>query len=109
MTDRALLYLRLVAEAKERGISWNQLARTLGAADGKTAKREAKRLARDTQRRLLAAKPGELADAPVTFRAAMRQEVEMPQPPEGGCYFPIEGGPEPSRPPAGRASAGDAP
>jgi hypothetical protein len=51
---RALLQLRLIAEAKARGASWAQVAATLGAPDGKAAKKLARQLARAAQRGVLA-------------------------------------------------------
>ena len=53
--DRALLRLRLVMEAKARGVSWRAIGRTMGLS-GKACKSEMKRLARDTQRDLLLAR-----------------------------------------------------
>ena len=50
----ALLQLRMIAEAKSRGASWNQIAATLGAPDGKAAKAMAHRLAREAQRAVIA-------------------------------------------------------
>jgi hypothetical protein len=51
--DRNLLRLRLVAEAKNRGIPWTVIGNTLGVS-GKEAKRQVKALARETQRDLVA-------------------------------------------------------
>jgi len=53
--DRNLLRLRLVAEAKDRGISWAAIGRAMGIS-GKEAKRAAKQLAAHTQRQVLMAK-----------------------------------------------------
>ncbi len=53
--DRNLLRLRLVAEAKMRGVPWTAIGRVLGVS-GKQAKHDMKALARVTQRLLLAAK-----------------------------------------------------
>ena len=50
----ALLQLRMIAEAKNRGASWNQIAATLGAPDGKAAKALAHKLARTAQRAVIA-------------------------------------------------------
>ena len=50
----ALLQLRMIAEAKNRGASWNQIAATLGAPDGKAAKAMAHKLAREAQRAVIA-------------------------------------------------------
>lgn len=52
--ERDMLFLRLVAEAQRRGASWAQIGHALGLGDGKAAKRAVKRLARVTQRALLA-------------------------------------------------------
>ena len=49
----ALLQLRMIAEAKNRGASWNQIAATLGAPDGKAAKAMAHKLARTAQRAVI--------------------------------------------------------
>lgn len=51
--DRAMLRLRLVAEAKDKGISWTVIGRALGCS-GKEAHRRMKALAAQTQRELLA-------------------------------------------------------
>ena len=51
---RALLQLRMIAEAKSRGASWAQIAATLGAPDGKAAKALAHKLARTAQRAVIA-------------------------------------------------------
>ena len=50
---RALLQLRMIAEAKSRGASWAQIAATLGAPDGKAAKALAHKLARTAQRAVI--------------------------------------------------------
>lgn len=50
--DRNLLRLRLLAEAKDRGIPWAVIGRSQGVS-GKQAKRDAKALARETQRMLV--------------------------------------------------------
>ena len=50
----ALLQLRMIAEAKNRGASWAQIAATLGAPDGKSAKAMAHKLARTAQRAVIA-------------------------------------------------------
>jgi len=50
--DRAMLRLRLVAEAKSRGVSWAAIGLALGC-DGKAAKRYVKRYAARTQHDLL--------------------------------------------------------
>ena len=49
----ALLQLRMIAEAKNRGASWAQIAATLGAPDGKAAKAMAHKLAREAQRAVI--------------------------------------------------------
>ena len=49
----ALLQLRMIAEAKSRGASWAQIAATLGAPDGKSAKAMAHKLAREAQRAVI--------------------------------------------------------
>ena len=53
--DANLLRLRLVAEAKDRGIPWAVIGASLGVS-GKQAKRDMKALARETQRLLLVSK-----------------------------------------------------
>jgi len=52
---RNMLRLRLVAEAKARGVPWAVIGGALGGISGKAAKHEMKHLARVTQRQLLAA------------------------------------------------------
>ena len=49
----ALLQLRMIAEAKNRGASWAQIAATLGAGSGKEAKAMAHKLAREAQRAVI--------------------------------------------------------
>ena len=44
----------MIAEAKNRGASWAQIAATLGAPDGKSAKAMAHKLARTAQRAVIA-------------------------------------------------------
>jgi hypothetical protein len=44
----------MIAEAKRRGLTWAQIASTIGAENGKAAKAEAKRLARTAQGKMLA-------------------------------------------------------
>jgi hypothetical protein len=51
--DRAMLRLRLVADAKDRGIPWAVIGRALGCS-GKEAHRNMKLLAAQTQRNLMA-------------------------------------------------------
>ncbi len=53
--DRSLVRLRLVMEAKARGVSWRAIGHTMGLS-GKACKSEMKRLARDTQWELLRAR-----------------------------------------------------
>lgn len=53
--DANLLRLRLVAEAKDRGIPWAVIGASLGVS-GKQAKKDMKALARETQRLLLVSK-----------------------------------------------------
>lgn len=50
--DRNLLHLRLLAEAKAKGVPWAVIGAARGVS-GKQAKRDAKTLARTTQRLLL--------------------------------------------------------
>lgn len=52
--DRNMLRLRLVMEAKRKGVPWTAIGQALGGISGKAAKREMKTLARATQRQLLA-------------------------------------------------------
>ena len=53
--ERNLLRLRLIAEAKDRGISWAVIGRTMGLS-GKICKAQTKQLAAHTQRQVLLAK-----------------------------------------------------
>ena len=53
--ERALLRLRLVMEAQQRGVPWSAIGRIMGLS-GKACKAHMKRLARDTQRQLFLAK-----------------------------------------------------
>ena len=55
--DPDLLRLRLISDARQAGIPWAMIGRTLGGVSGKEAKAKAKRLARDVNRRLTAAPP----------------------------------------------------
>jgi DNA-binding transcriptional MerR regulator len=50
--DLDLLRLRLISEAKERGISWHQIAKGMNFPDAKTAKNTTKKLARRYERLL---------------------------------------------------------
>lgn len=52
--DRDLLRLRMISLAQERGLSWAQIARSIGAKNGKTLKNETKHLARRLERQLRA-------------------------------------------------------
>jgi hypothetical protein len=61
--DRAMLRLRLVAEAKDRGISWTVIGNALGCS-GKEAHRRMKALAAQTQRQLMATRNREAGMAP---------------------------------------------
>jgi hypothetical protein len=64
--DHDVLMVGMIAQAKERGVTWAQIGSVLvGRADGKLAKKAARTLARDANRRLLAAgKPAAIpADA----------------------------------------------
>lgn len=49
-----IVLVRLVAAAKERGATWAVIAAAVGAPDGRAAKRWAKTLASQAQKRLLA-------------------------------------------------------
>jgi hypothetical protein len=52
--DRDLVMVRLIAEAKARGVSWAQIGSVLcGTPNGKLAKRYAKNLAKSAQQKLL--------------------------------------------------------
>lgn len=51
---RNMLRLRLVMEAKHKGVPWAAIGQALGGISAKAAKREMKALARETQRELLA-------------------------------------------------------
>ena len=52
----SLARLALIAEARERGITWSAIGATMfGGASGNAAKATAKRLARDANRALVAA------------------------------------------------------
>ena len=61
--DRTLLRLRLVAEAKDRGISWTVIGRALGCS-GKEAHRRMKQLAAQAQRDLVATRNREAGFVP---------------------------------------------
>lgn len=67
--DRAMLRLRLVAEAKNRGVSWTVIGAAMGVS-GKEAKRLMKRLAARTQHDLLAARNREAPQCPEPSPAA---------------------------------------
>jgi hypothetical protein len=54
--DPDLLRLRLISDARERGRSWAMIGMALGGVSAKEAKAKTKRLARDTSRRLAAAR-----------------------------------------------------
>ena len=56
--DRNMLRLRLARDAKMAGVPWAAIGRALGGISGKAAKAEMKRLARVTQRQLLAQRDG---------------------------------------------------
>jgi hypothetical protein len=53
---RNMLRLRLVMDAKAKGVPWTAIGQALGGMSGKAAKHEMKALARITQRQLLASK-----------------------------------------------------
>ena len=54
--DHDVLMVGMVAQAKARGVTWAQIGSVLvGRPDGKLAKKAARALARDANRRLLAA------------------------------------------------------
>jgi hypothetical protein len=73
--DRAMLRLRLVAEAKDRGISWTVIGNALGCS-GKEAHRRMKALAAQTQRQLMATR---------------NREGGMTPPPRGQARTPRKG------------------
>jgi hypothetical protein len=52
--DKTVAVVALAAEAQSRGITWNQIAASLGVANGKEAKAAIKRLAKIAQRKMLA-------------------------------------------------------
>ena len=52
--DPAVATVAMIAEAKARGISWNQIAPAIGAPNGKAAKAAAKRLAKHANGALIA-------------------------------------------------------
>lgn len=52
--DRDYLRLRMIALAQERGLTWAQIAKSLGVRDGKTLKNDTKALARQLERQLRA-------------------------------------------------------
>ncbi len=58
-TDRDLLRLRLISDARQAGIPWAMIGMSLGGMSGKEAKAGAKRLARAVGRRLAAVRPAE--------------------------------------------------
>lgn len=51
--DASLMRLRMIADAKAAGVPWTAIGRVYGVS-GKEAKRQAKALARETQRDLVA-------------------------------------------------------
>ena len=53
---RNMLRLRLVMEAKHKGVPWVAIGQALGGISAKAAKREMKHLAARTQRELLASR-----------------------------------------------------
>lgn len=55
---RNMLRLRLVRDAKMRGVPWAVIGAALGGISGKAAKSQMKHLARITQRQLLAQRNG---------------------------------------------------
>ena len=61
--DRALLTLKLITEAKQRGISWAILAHSQGYPNGPACKASVKRLARWVQAELLKKEIREAIDA----------------------------------------------
>lgn len=52
--NRDYLRLRMIALAQERGLTWAQIAKSLGVRDGKTLKNDTKALARRLERQLRA-------------------------------------------------------
>lgn len=79
--DADLATFRMISVLRQRGASW----REIGSASGKSpqvAKRDAKRLAAR-----LRARSAEIAGPPAD---PLRAEAVPDDPPEGGCYFPLE-------------------
>jgi hypothetical protein len=65
--DASLVRLRMIAEAKAAGIPWTVIGRVYGVS-GKEAKRQAKTLARETQRELVTARRGPPPQRPHQIR-----------------------------------------
>ena len=61
LADPALGEVAMIAEARRRGLTWNQVALAIGCPDGKTAKAKAKRLARAAQKAAVSAMREEAA------------------------------------------------
>lgn len=84
--DRAMLRLRLVAEAKSRGVSWAAIGLALGC-DGKAAKRYVKRFAARTQHDLLLLSPA--VDVPLDRDGQRDQRSDQARtPPQGAVPSP---------------------
>jgi hypothetical protein len=52
--DHTVATVAMITEAKKRGVSWAQIATTLGYENGKACKAAAKRLAKTAQGKMLA-------------------------------------------------------
>jgi hypothetical protein len=88
--DRAMMRLRLVAEAKDRGISWTVIGNALGCS-GKEAHRRMKALAAQTQRDLLAARNREAGMSPPSRgRARTLRKGATPKPRVMAAGWPDE-------------------
>jgi len=79
--DRALLRLKLVAEAKDKGIPWTVIGRALDCS-GKEAHRRMKRLAAETQQALMATRNREagIGAPPRRGRARTPRRGAAPKP-----------------------------
>ena len=79
--DRAMLRLKLVAEAKDKGIPWTVIGRALDCS-GKEAHRRMKRLAAETQQALMATRNREagIGAPPRRGRARTPRRGAAPKP-----------------------------
>jgi len=62
--EKAILRLKLITEARGRGLSWNKLAVVLRCSSGKQLKKETRRLTEDVSRQLRLAQNQERLGSP---------------------------------------------